>query len=81
MPNGNGGKRPAKSKRGPAKPEDRELGLWIDYDLLRRHRRPTPQTILHNPSPSMNNRYLELADLALGNAKTKRKSKSAASSE
>jgi hypothetical protein len=81
MPNGNGGKRSDKSRRGPAKTEDRELGLWIDYDLLRRHQRPTPQTILHNPSQAMNNRYLELADLALGNGKTKKKSKSASSSE
>ena len=50
-----------------AKPgDDDELGLWIDYDLLRKHQ---DHTILHDPSAATNNRYLALADLALGNKK------------
>jgi hypothetical protein len=69
-------KREAQPKISIAKPtRDRDLGLWIDYDLLRKHQNHT--TILHDASPAMNNRYLALADLALGN-KTKKKSKAAA---
>jgi hypothetical protein len=68
----------ARPKRSLANPgDDHELGLWIDYELLRKHQRPTSQTILHSPSPSMNNRYLHLADLALGNDKPKKKAKGA----
>ena len=70
-------KREAQPNISIAKPtRDRDLGLWIDYDLLRKHQNHTP-TILHDASPAMNNRYLALADLALGN-KTKKKSKAAA---
>jgi len=71
-------KREAQPKISIAKPtRDHDLGLWIDYDLLRKHQNHTP-TILHDASPAMNNRYLALADLALGNKKTRKKSKAAA---
>ena len=53
--------------------DDHPLGLWIDIELLRKHRNRTPQTIIHDQSSVTNNRYLELADLALGNKKRKAK--------
>jgi hypothetical protein len=34
-----------------------------------------PQTIIHDPMTSTNNRYLELADIALGNTKPKKKNR------
>jgi hypothetical protein len=34
-----------------------------------------PRTIIHDPVSATNNRYLELADLAFGNSKSKKKSK------
>ena len=68
--------RPTPSSAEPG--VDHELGLWIDYDLLRKHQNHTP-TVLHDPSTATNNRYLELADLVLGNRKVKKKSKAAAS--
>jgi hypothetical protein len=61
--------------------DDHELGLWINTDLLRKHQNRTPQTIIHDQSPITNNRYLVLADIALGSGKSKKKSKGAASSE
>ena len=74
-------KRKARPKRSILKPGgDHELGLWIDKDLLRKHQNPIPHTVIHNPLPSANNRYLALADLALGNNKPKKKSKGAAAS-
>lgn len=76
-------KRKARPKRSIAKPgEDHELGLWIDYDLLRKHQMRAPETIIHDPLTSTNNRYLKLADLVLGVSKpTKRKSKAAVSGQ
>lgn len=63
-------------KRSIAKPgDDHELGLWIDKDLLRKHQSRPAQTIIHDPAASTNSRYLELADLALGNGKPKKKAK------
>ena len=77
MPN-NVKKRKAQPKLSIAKPgRDHDLGLWIDYDLLRKHQNHSP-AILHEPSSAVNNRYLALADLALGNKKTRKKSKAAA---
>ena len=64
-------KRKAQPKRSIAKPRD-ELGLWIDFNLLRKHQNRPPQTIIHDPLASVNNRYLELADLALGTNKKKK---------
>ena len=58
--------------------DDGERGLWVDYDLLRKHRRNS-HTIIHDSMVATNNRYLELADVALGNKKTKKKYKAAAS--
>jgi hypothetical protein len=66
--------RPKRSIASPG--DDHELGLWIDKDLLRKHQNRSPQTIIHDSAVSTNNRYLELADLALGNNKTKKKTKS-----
>ena len=72
-------KRKARPKRSISHPsDDHELGLWIDYDLLRKHQNRTPQAVIHGPLSSVNNRYLELADLALGNGKAKKKRKGAA---
>ena len=75
-------KRKAQPKRSIATPgDDRELGLWIDYELLRKHHHHTTQAVLHDPSVGTNNRYLELADLALGTSKHRRKPKGAASAK
>ena len=70
-------KRKARPKRSIIKPdEDHSAGLWVDYDLLRKHQNRTPETVLHSPQNAVNNRYLELADIALGVNKPKKKSKS-----
>jgi len=77
MPSKNVQKRKARPKRSIAKPgDDHDLGLWIDYDFLRRHQRAPTQAILHDHIVATNNRYLEFADIALGNGKPKKKSKS-----
>jgi hypothetical protein len=69
-------KRKARPKRSITKPgDDHELGLWIDYDLLRRHQGLPAQTIIQDHIIATNNRYLELADIALGNKKAKKESK------
>ena len=79
-------KRRAIPKRSITDPgEDHPLGLWIDKDLLRKHRDHSAKPITQHPLMSANNRYLELADLVLGlnkpngkpNGKPKNKSKSA----
>jgi hypothetical protein len=49
--------------------------LWVDYDLLRKHQGRPTQIILHGHTSAVSNRYLELADMALGNNKPKKKSK------
>ena len=64
--------RPKRSIDAPG--NDHELGLWVDLDLLRKHQSRTAQTVLHDPLTSINNRYLELADLALGNGRHKKTS-------
>jgi hypothetical protein len=75
---GNVHKRKARPKRSIDTPgDDHELGLWIDKDLLRRSQTRPAQTVLHDPLTSTNNRYLELADLVLGDGKAKKKSKAA----
>jgi hypothetical protein len=80
MPKNNVQKSKARPKRAIAEPgDDHDLGLWVDYELLRRHQGRAPQIIIHDPVSATNNRYLELADLALGNSKSKKKSKSAGS--
>lgn len=57
-----------KRKAQPKRPVDNPgLGLWIDYDPLRTQHHTT---IAHG---SVNNHYLALADLALGNNRAKRK--------
>jgi len=61
--------RPTRSIANPG--GDHELGLWIDYELLRKHQKHTP-TMLHSSAAALNNRYLELADLALGIKKVKK---------
>ena len=75
-------KRSARPKRFVAKPgDDHDLGLWIDYEMLRRHQGRPPQTLIHDPVSAPNNRYLELADLVLGNPKPKKKPKRSASND
>jgi hypothetical protein len=79
MPGRNVQKTKARPKRSISHPgDDHDLRLWIDYELLRKHQNRAPQTIIHDPLSSVNNRYLELADLALGKGKVK-ESKSSAS--
>lgn len=54
--------------------DDHPVGLWVDKELLRKHtQQKTPRTIMHGNSEAAGNRYLELADLALG-LKPKKKS-------
>jgi hypothetical protein len=53
---------------------DRSTGLWVDYDLLRRHQGRDPQ-VEYDTMPSTNNRYLDLADIALGTTKPRKKTK------
>lgn len=73
---------PAKVKKAKARPkrtilaatDDHPLGLWVDKELLRKHTQQTPRTIIHGHSEAAGNRYLELADLVLGNGKKKRPS-------
>jgi len=55
---------------------DHELGLWVDYALLRKHQNHSA-AVLHDHSAETNNRYLELADIALGNKKSKKKARAA----
>jgi len=65
-----------------AKPgDDRDLGLWIDYEMLRRHQGRPPQILIDDPVSAPNNRYLQLADLAFGNGKPKKNSKGSASND
>jgi len=72
----NAQKSKARPKPSLAKPrEDHKVGLWIDKELLRRHQNRPPQTIIHDPLASTNNRYLALADIALGNNRPKKKPK------
>jgi hypothetical protein len=69
--------RPKRSINIPG--DDHELGLWIDYDLLRKFRNGSSSDVIHDGMTSKNNRYLELADIALRNGKDgklKKKSKS-----
>jgi hypothetical protein len=69
-------KQKARPKRSITKPgDDHSAGLWVDYDLLRRHQARSSEAVLHSPHAAVNNRYLELADLALGLSKPKKKPK------
>jgi hypothetical protein len=69
--------RPKRNIKNPD--DDHPVGLWIDKDLLRRHQNSQPQTIIHGVHESDGNRYLQLADIALGTAKGKKKTKAAGS--
>ena len=62
----------SKRPRG-AQDDDHAVGLWMDMDILRKHQTGTPQIVIHDPMASTNNRYLALADFALGNNKIKRR--------
>ena len=55
--------------------DDHPVGLWVDKELMRKHtqQQQTPRTIIHGSSEAAGNRYLELADIALGNYKNKKK--------
>jgi len=75
-------KRKARPKRSIGRPgSDHELGLWVDYELLRKHQRKPSETVIHDPIIATNNRYLELADLVLSSGKPKKKSKNGARSD
>lgn len=77
MPN-NIQKRKAQPKRSITTPGDNHIAsLWIDYGLLRKHQGRSPEIVLHSPHIAVNNRYLAMTDIALGNNKPKKKSKSA----
>jgi len=54
--------------------DDHPVGLWVDKELLRKHtqQQQTPRTVIHGNSEAAGNRYLELADIVLGNKKKKR---------
>lgn len=73
MPNKNVQKRNARPKRSTSKPGPDGLGLWVDYELLRKHQGRPPEILLHGGTSAANNRYLKLADLALAGNKPKKK--------
>ncbi len=59
-------KRAARPKRSiKAQEDDHPLGLWMDVDLLCKHRNRPPQIVLHDELSSAASRYFMLADLAL----------------
>lgn len=70
---------PVKVKKAKARPkrtivaatDNHPLGLWVDKELLRKHTQTSSRTIIHGHSDAAGNRYLELADLVLGNKKKK----------
>ena len=71
----------AKVKKAKARPkrtilaasDDHPVGLWVDRELLRKHtQQQTPKTIIHGNSEAAGNRYLELADIVLGNKRKKK---------
>jgi len=75
MPKKNVQKRKARPKRSIENPgQDHELGLWIDYDLLRKHQGRSA-TIIHDGSRLVESRYIQLADLALAPSKPRKKPK------
>jgi hypothetical protein len=45
--------------------DDHSPGLWIDHELLRRQYKRDPQVLTDNSNPT-GNRFIELADIALG---------------
>lgn len=45
--------------------DDHEVGLWINQEFFRRHQ-SRPTLVLTSNSNPTGNRYLELADVALG---------------
>jgi len=73
LPKKNIQKRKARPKPSIDKPgADHELGLWVDYERLRKHQGRPPEILIDSPAGA-NNRYLELADLALGTKKPRKK--------
>ena len=69
-------KRKSQPEHSISKPGNgNDVRLWIDYELLRKQQGSTSHTIIHDPLASTNNRYLQLADVALGNDKPKHKAK------
>jgi len=67
-------KRKAHPKRSIDKPgSDHGLGLWVDYERLRKHQGRPPEILIEASTSAANHRYLELADLALGTNKPKKK--------
>ena len=74
VPRKNVQKRKAHPKRSIEKPSaDHDLGLWVDYELLRKHQGRPPEILIQGYPSAANNRYLELADLALRTKKRRKK--------
>jgi hypothetical protein len=65
--------RPKRSISSPG--DDHNPGVWVDYDLLRKHHGGSHEIVLHSPDAAANNCYFALAALALGNNKAKKKAK------
>jgi hypothetical protein len=73
MPRENVQKRKVHPRRSIENPgTDHEIGLWVDYERLRKHQGRPPEILIDVPSIP-NNRYLELADIALGTKKPRKK--------
>ena len=60
-----------KAKTKQAKPK--ADGLWVDWDFLRSLTKRPPQTVLHDEGSPGYNRFLRLADIALGSRAKRRK--------
>jgi len=74
VPKKNVYKREAHPKRSMDKPgADDDLALWVDYERLRKHQGRPPKILIGTPKNAEKNRYLELADLALGINKPKKR--------
>jgi hypothetical protein len=56
----------AQRKTNPAQsPDNQENGLWVNWEFLRSLTKSAPQTIVHGITREEDNRYLQLADIAL----------------
>lgn len=66
-------KRRARPKRSIDKPgADHDLGLWVDYELLKKHQGRKPEILITGAIDATQNRYLQLADIALKDKKQKK---------
>ena len=63
------GAKPKRAKKAASKPQDKELGLWVDAHLLGRHLKQPTQSMFGHSLPGSADRLLHFADLALGSIK------------